>query len=495
MSLKKTAAAGGLVFLILCSCGEFDSVLPINQTYQVSATAGDHSLDEYAGIALDDEIQPFFVQSVEGEGGDIRGLEVSLQTPGGKPAGQKIRYLFGGPEEEDDGGALILAAGTDGKLPRFRLGESLAMGPYRMVFQILGEKGKIFSKTEKAVFYLAGADYLISEISGYLPGYSPDSYLIAPETVIMLEARVTADADLDPYILWYDGKRPIGGGRVAAGGGSLFFKVPEENGFRLLRAEAYPFPPDEKTGRENSGSGGTARGKIRELSLPVSFKGTGPDYFLFSKTEGENFTGHYLFAGDLRDSLDPQKPERLLIKESGERGASWLGYGGVFGLAVGPGDCYLIPQEIAGADGGKTTFSFRGKLLAAGPVFSVLLANGSGEIQLSGEKERLVLTLMTEGNAKKVETALPPTEDFISFSLSLDFRGNSPAAVLSPEGMPAASLDLTGVSAGGAVYRLGTPAPQEAETGEAQTPEEEAQDLPLLPALILDELAVTAQEE
>jgi hypothetical protein len=480
-------------FLILCSCGEFDSVLPINQTYQVSATAGDHSLDEYAGIRLDDEIQPFFVQSIKGDQ-DIRGLVVSLQTPGGKPAGQKIRYLFGGPEEEDDGEVLPLAAGRDGKLPRFRMGEELPIGPYLMVFQILGEKGKIFSKTEKAIFYLAGADYHISEISAYLPGYSPDSYLIAPGTIVMLEARVTAAEDLDPYIVWYDGKRRIGEGRISAGGGSLFFTVPGENGFRLLRAEAYPFPRDKKNGPENAGPEETARGKIRELSLPVSLKGTGPDYVLFSEKEGENFAAHYLFAGDLRDSLDPG-PERALIKENEDSGVRWLGYGGIFGLPVGPGDCYLIPQEIfgfSGQDEGKKIFNFRAKLLRDGPFFSVLLANDSGEIQLSGEKEHLVLTLTTEGNSKKVEAALPPAEDFISFSLSLDFRGNSPAAVLSPDGALEASLDLTGVSAEGAAYRLGTPVP--VETGEEKDPGEEAQDPPGLPALILDELAVTAEE-
>jgi hypothetical protein len=493
VSLKKTAAAGGFCFFLMLSCGEFDSVLPVTQTYQVSAMAGDHSLDEYAGIRLEDEIQPFFVHPVQGDQ-DIRGLAVSLQTPDGKPAGQKIRYLFGEPEEEEDGEALILAAETDGKLPRFRMKEDLETGSYDMVFQILGEKGKVFSKTEKPVFYLAGADYGISEITAYLPGYSPGSYLLAPGTVVMLEARVTAGGGLDPYVVWYDGKKRIGEGRISAGGGSLFFKVPEENGFRLLRAEAFPFAPDKKSGAEDAGPEETARGKIRELSLPVSLKGTGPDYVLFSEKEGGNFACHYLFAGDLQDSLD-SRPERALVKENADGDICWLGYGGVFGLAAGPGDCYFIPQEIAGFSGqhgGKKTFSFRGKLLRDGPVFSVLPADGSGEIQLSVEKEHLVLTLTTEGSFEKVEMAPPPAGDFIAFSLSLDFRGN--AAVLSAEGAgeAGASLNLAGLSAGAAVYRLGAPA--QAETGEEKEPGEDTQDPPGLPALILDELAVTAEE-
>jgi hypothetical protein len=493
VSPGKTVAVAGFCFFLMLSCGEFDSVLPINQTYQVSAMAGGHSLDEYAGIRLEDEIQPFFVHSIK-EDQDIRRLVVSLQTPDGKPAGQKIHYLFGEPEEEEDGEVLLRAARTDEKLPRFRMDEGLKTGSYDMVFQILGERGKIFSKTEKPVFYLAAADYSISEITAYLPGYSPDSYLLAPGTVVMLEARVTAGEELDPYLVWYDGKKRIGEDRISAGGSSLFFKVPEENGFRLLRAEAFPFAPDKKSGAENSGPKEGARGKIRELSLPVSLKGAGPDYVLFSEKEEEQFVCHYLFAGDLRDSIDP-RPERALIHENEDGGLTWLGYGGIYGLAVGPGDCYRIPQEILGSseqNRGKKIFTFRGKLLRDGPVFSARLVNGSGDIQLSGENENLVLTLTTENNAGKVETALPSTEDFISFSLSLDFRKNTLAVVLSPEGMPEieASLDLAEGSAGAVVYRLGTPAPKktEEETGE------EAQDLPGLPALILDELVVTAEE-
>jgi hypothetical protein len=506
--LKKMAAAGGLVFfLILCSCGEFDSVLPINQTYQVSAFAGDHSLDEYSGIKLHDEIQPFFVHPINGDQ-DIRGLMVFLQTLEGKPAGEKIRYVIGEPEEEEEeeeeekeegeeDRVLILAAGTGGKLPSFQMGEDLEIGPYRMVFQVLGEKGRIFSKTEKAVYYLGGADYSISEISAYLPGYSPGSYLIAPGTVIMLEARVTADEGLDPYVVWYDGKKQIGEGKISAGGSKLFFKVPDENSFRLLRAEAFPFPPDKRSGARDSESGERLRGKIRELSLPVSSKGKELEYFLTPEKERKNFRGYYLFAGNLLDSLDSH-PRRVLVKEddAGE-GLSWLGYGGVYGLAVGPRDYYLIPKEIFGPslqDQEKKVFSFRCKLLGDGPVFSASLANGSAGVQLSTEKGNLVLTLTAGGYSKKVETVLPPTEDFIAFTLSLDFRENTLTAVLSPEWMPdtETSLDLAGFPAGAVVYRLGTPVSGKTQE---EKPLEEEEGPSGLPVLILDELAVTAKEE
>jgi hypothetical protein len=508
--LKRMTVAGSLIFfLMLCSCGEFDSVFPINQTYQVSATAGDYSLDEYSVIRLDDEIQPFFVHSISGDP-DIRGLMVFFQTPDGKPAGQKIRYSIGDPEEEkeeedkereeeeEEDELLILAAGMERKLLPFRMSEDLKIGPYRMIFQVLGENGKVFSKTKKPVFYLAAEDYNISEISPYLPGYVPDSYLIAPETLIMLEARVTAGEGLDPYVVWYDGKKRIGEGKISDGGNKFFFKIPEENGFRLLRAEAFPFQPEGQNDAGNPGQGETAKGKIRELSLPVSLKGKGLKPF-FSPEEGERFAGHYLFVGDLLDSLDAQ-PERALVKENGEAGGglNWLGYGGIYGLAVGPDDCYLIPQTIFGdpeQDQAIKIFSFRCKMLKDGTIFSVLPETGPAFLELFREKENLVLTLKTEENSGKVETTLPATDDFIVFTLSLAFRENTLTALLSPEGMPPVevSLDLTGVPAAELIYRLGSPLPGKTEEDESSG--EEEKDTPELPALILDELAVTAREE
>jgi hypothetical protein len=484
---KKTAAAGAfVVFLMFISCGEFDSVFPVNQTYLVSAKTGDHSLDEYSGIHLDDEIRPFFVHSIKGDQ-DIAGLTVFLKTPDGKQAGKKIRYAIAGPGEEKDDETLIPAAGTDRELPYFRLSEDLEIGPYRMAFQVFGGKEKIFSETEKPVFYLADADYSISEISAYLPGYFQDSYLIAPGTVIMLEAKVAGDERLDPYVVWYDGKKPMGGGKIRSGGNKFFFKTPEEIGFRLLRAEAFPFPPAGKRGAGTQPEEETARGKIRELSLPVSFKGKGPEFSAFSP---EDLTGRYLFAGDLRDSLDAS-PERVLVKEDdGVEGLpNWLGYGGIYGLAVGPRDCYLSPQEIFGPqDPERKVFSFRCKILRDGTVFSAFPADGSANLELSREKENLVLTLKTDKISRKAETALPFVEDFISFSLSFGEK----AAVLSPEGAAEISLDLTGFSAG--IYRLGAPVSEKPEA-DGEAPGEEEKEPPGLPVLILDELAVRAGRE
>jgi hypothetical protein len=505
LPLKKTALAGALGFFlviiisvpvsILVSCGEFDSVLPVNQTYQVSATAGNYSLDEYSGIRLGDEIQPFFVHSISGDQ-DITGLTVFLQTPEGKPAGKKIRYSIGEPGEEEDGTILIPAAGTDRKLPRFRLNEELEIGSYRMVFQVLGEKGKVFSETEKAVFYLAGADYGISEISAYLPGDSRDSYLIAPGTLMMLEAKVTADESLDPSVIWYDGKKRIGGGKISAGVNKFFFRIPDESGFRLLRLEAFPFPPDGKSGAGDSTPEAAARGKIRELSLPVSAKGRGPEYFLPAPEERKDFAGHYLFAGDLRDSLDPS-PGRLLVKESGgaDGGSIWLGYGGIYGLAVGSGDCYLLPRETVGPlDQGSRIFGFRCKMLGDGTVFSVSSADGSVNLDLSREKETLVLALKVDGMSRKVETALPPGEDFISFAVSLDFGENARAAILPPAGTPETVLSLAGFFAGQAICRLGAPAPEKPGADE-EAPGEEEKEPPGVPVMILDELSVTVRRE
>jgi hypothetical protein len=147
-----------------------------------------------------------------------------------------------------------------------------------------------------------------------------------------------------------------------------------------------------------------------------------------------------------------------------------------------------------GQNQGEKIFKFRCKMLRDGPVFSAALADGLADLELSQEEGKFVLTLKTERNSVKVETAPPPTEDFISFTLSLDLRENTLAAALSLEGMSEtkASLNLTGPAADEVIYRLGAPA--SGKTGEEESAEEE-EAAPELPALILDELAVIVREK
>jgi hypothetical protein len=365
-----------------------------------------------------------------------------------------------------------------------------------MMFQVLGGKGKVFSKTEKTLFYLADSDYSIDEISALLPGYSSDSYLMAPGTVVMLDAKVSAGEGLVPYIVWYDGKKQISEGSISEGRGRMLWEIPEGNGFRLLRAEVFPFPPAGKNGVPGaySESGETVRGQIKELSLPVSLKGEAPEYFSQQNDGKGKFTRYYLLAGDLRDSINPQ-PGNALTRDTGT--PQWLCSGGIYGLAVGPLDMYRIPPEYAGGEPhaaepewNKKEFSFRCKLLRDGSVFSAFLAGCS--VNLSREKENLVLILKADGNSgeAKVETALPAGGDFTTFTVSFSFRDKGLTAALALDGMAKteAFLNVAGIPAGApaGIYQLGTSEKQQEQEGPPSEEENEG-----LPVLILDELAVT----
>jgi hypothetical protein len=393
--------------------------------------------------------------------------------------GKKIRYSAGGIDgEPEDGEDLIPTAQMDRELPLFPLPENLEIGFYRMIFQVLGGERKIFSKTEKTIFYLADADYSIDEIAAYLPGYSSGSYLIAPGTVVMLEARLSSGKSLDPYVIWYDGKKQIGEGK------SVFWDIPEEDGFRVLRAEIFPFPPlgggAPGGGAPDAEPGEKARGKTKELSLPVSIQGDAPNYFSPRENGNGEFARHYLFAGDLRDSLDPLG-NRALAKE-GDEAPLWIGSGRIYGLAVGPMDTYLIPP---GENPENREFRFRCKLLRDGSVFSVFFRDSPAKLELFVEQGFLVLTFNAEGGEeKRTEIALPPGEDFISFSLGLG-GGFSSAALSLGEAGNGTSLDLDWTPAGTPICRLGSPEP---EKQEEEPPDGEA--VGGLPVLILDELAV-----
>jgi hypothetical protein len=492
------AAAGLVLFLMFNSCGEFDSILPVSQSYQVSATTESYSLEEYAGIRQHDKIRPYFVDSISGDQ-DITGLTVFLQTPDGKQRGEKVHYCVEEPEEEAANGAkLIRVAAMDLMLPDFPLPEDLEIGSYTMVFHIVGGKGNVFSKTEKALFYLGASDYSIDEIAAYLSGHPSDSYLIAPGTAVMLDAKVSAGEGLAPYIVWYDGKKKISEKSVSGGRDSLLWEIPEGNGFRLLRAEVFPFPPAGKNSAPGARSqpGETGRGKAKELSLPVSRKGETPEYFSRQNKGKDEFTRYYLFAGDLRDSINP-RPENALTSTRGSA-PQWLYYGGIYGLAVGPLDVYSLPQdydgELPSASLRPAEFRFRCKLLGDGSVFSAFLPGCV--VNLSREEQNLVLTLRAEGKSGEaaIETALSDGEDFVAFTLRFGFRDKGLSAALALEGMPhtEAFLDLAGAPTAGqaASYQLGAPRIRQ-EEDEPPAGEESGG----LPVLILDELALTYGSE
>nr|AGS52279.1 hypothetical protein [uncultured bacterium contig00059] len=255
---------------VLGGCGALDAILPSSGTYKVNARVNGSPLDEYSFVSLNDKIQPFFEESVSGDP-DIAALTVFLKDARGVNAGYTVTYSLelngeyapGQDEQEnapaadssnqdnaalteDDKNAgneesennnkpnlsvvisndplsdieqykkgneyLIPVQSLDRALHYFPLPPDLPIGRYTLVSQVMGKAGSsgekaILHKTEKSFYYLADAGFSFDSIQVNLPGVTSSSQIIPRGSVIMLEAKLDYDSRLDPYVVWYNGKK------------------------------------------------------------------------------------------------------------------------------------------------------------------------------------------------------------------------------------------------------------------------------------------------
>jgi hypothetical protein len=307
---------------------------------------------------------------------------------------------------------LIPVNRLDRDLPPFVLPEKLEIGPYMMVFQVLG-KNQVLYREEKTVYYLGNARFSIIDIQQYLPDVS-GSHLIPPGTTVMLEAQVVSDTRLNPYVVWYNGRRRIGEGSLADGGAFILWKAPEQNGFYTVRAEIFPQRPVEGLS-----------GRSREISLPISAKTVSAGYF---SGEAEQIAYWYRFRGNLQDSQASAAGSRTLLSRS-QKISRWTPGDTVYGLSVGPEDVYALPAFSLTAEDAEEKqeagrFMLRFKPLGEGTVFSALFesADSAGRVYLDLNFSEENLSLNISGPNEAAAALVPGTEDEDGFiSLYIDF--------------------------------------------------------------------------
>jgi hypothetical protein len=367
------------------------------------------------------------------------------------------------------GDELVYITRLDQDLPLFPLPADLEIGEYTLVFQILGERG-ILNSAEKPVLYLGDAEFTLDDIQSYLPGISEGSPIVPPGITIMLEARVAADERLDPYLVWYNGKKRIGEGLISGGLDRLLWKAPEQTGFNALRVEAFPFQP-----RGNSAS--VPLGRVKELSLPVSSKYSIKDYFAFSSAgraageEAETPTRWYQFRGNLQDSAFPGDAGKNLVP--GGNAPQWQSQGGIYGTPVGAGQNYSIPDSLFFLDGetaGSGKILFRIALLGPGSVFSgsFTLQNSIVplRVEVSYTGTALVLTYALQNEPRPeiftLNSEQAASGDFITLALYFAFDNALFQAGLSlnQSDAPAYSpgVSIPGPLTGAGTFRLGSEA-------------------------------------
>jgi len=424
MCVRKGSKILIFLFLLVLSgflfggCDAIDNVIPTSGTYKINMHINGVSLENLSYARSADKIIPSFEDPISNDP-DVTALMVFLKDSAGEIVGWKVIYdtdqevdknqnTNDDQDTNDDledkdisddnnanntstanvnlpavfknGAELIIPVSSlDDKLPPFPIPENLSMGTYTMVTQVMSGKD-VLQRNEKNIFYLGKNDFSFNGINIYFPGISDSSQLISKGTVVMLEADLNFNKQLDPYIVWYDGKNKISEGSFSEGANIMFWKAPEQSGFFSLRAEVFPAEKDS-----------VLKGYKKDISLLVSSKIT--DVHLASASVTQ-LTYWYVMEGNLNNSKMPASSEYAL-KPSSETKPKWVGFNGTYGLATGYKNIFTMPKNKVANKGTEVWQTlFRFKPFDNGDIFSVQFGSSNNALlNLRMKDNALILTL------------------------------------------------------------------------------------------------------
>ncbi|MCL2801256.1 MAG: hypothetical protein FWD28_05820 [Treponema sp.] len=374
--------------MFFCGCEAMDSLLPSAGSYRVNVLANDVSLDDCSFISSGDVIRPLFEEPVSNDP-DVTALMVFLRDSKGDITGKRVIYSFAHDDSFEDDHVIIVRS-LDGNLPAFPLPENLHEGRFTLVSNVMGGKN-ILQRIEKQLFFLNKNKFSYEGINVYLPGVAESSHLIPKETLILLEAKLEFDSSLDPYIVWYDGRRKISEGRFSEGAGQHFWRAPEQSGFFALRAEV--FPADNFNG---------LAGYQKGVSLLVSSMAI--DIHLVSRNVPQ-LTYWYVLEGNLDDSsaasIAIESSDRLdrsierALRTGTANAPVWKGADGTYGLVTDNSNSVSLPRiplSNSFLENWQTLFRFMP--INDGSFLTVQFGSlENTNIQLSIDDRNLVLTL------------------------------------------------------------------------------------------------------
>jgi len=276
---------------------------------------------------------------------------------------------------------IIIVKSLDGELPVFPLPNNLPVGRYTLVSHVMSGKD-ILQKIEKSVYYMGRAVFSYDGIQVHMPGIAESSQVIPKGMVVLLETSLNFNRRLNPYIVWYNGRRKIGEGLFSEGAGRLLWKAPEQSGFYSLRAEVFPV---------NNFDG--LVGYKKDISLLVSSKDI--DVNLVSENIAE-LLHWYTFEGNLNDSKLISSAD-LALKPYAKNVPQWAGRNGTYGLITGTKDIFSLPRVPVLNNGTETWQAlFRFNPLNDGVILSVQFDNSRDVyINLKVEDHNLVLELVS----------------------------------------------------------------------------------------------------
>ena len=384
--------------VFLCGCEAMDDILPSAGTYKINMQINGVLLDECSYITSSDSIHPIFEESVSGDP-DVTALIISLKNTNGENFGSRVMYELeksvSSEHDKSDIDIIQKVKSLDDILPPYPLPKDMSPGVYTIVSQIMSGKN-ILQRTEKSIFYLGVIDFKYGGIDIHLPGIVENSHLIPVDTVIMLEAGIEYSGRLNPYIIWYEGRKRIGEGYISDGAGNRFWKTPEQSGIFTLSAEIFPVRNYDKL-----------PGYKKEISLIVSSIST--DVHLISENIPQ-LINWYKLEGNLNDSKSPSA-ERAL-QPAGINKLKWAGSGGTYGIITGNNNVFALPKVVFPGEAVKIWQTlFRFKPVSDGCLFTVQFGASGVFLSLFQESSAFILTLMSPDSSTSQIIYIPAVTD------------------------------------------------------------------------------------
>ena len=386
-----------VILALLLGCDAMDTLLPSANTYKVNAQVNGMPMDDCSFVGFNDKIYPYFEEPVSNDP-DVTALVVFLKNSSGDVTGKKIRYDVEKEAEQDE--VLVQVKSLDDDLPFFEIPSNLSVGRYILVSQVMSGSD-ILQRAEKIFYYMGNTAFSYEGINVNLPGITDNPQAIPKGTVLMLETQLDFDGRMDPYIVWYSGRKKISEGRFSDGAGSLFWKAPEQSGFFSIRAEV--FPVDSYIGLS---------GYQKEISLLVSSKT--PDVNLVSENIPQ-LMYWYVFDGNLNDSKMPSDAQRAL-KPAANKKPQWLSVNGTYGLTAGYDNVYTLPKvSISNNEKEIWQTLLRFMPVDEGQIFSVLFEQYPDvSMSLSMEGQNLILKLSSPKNTVSQIVKIAEQASFIT---------------------------------------------------------------------------------
>lgn len=332
---------------LFISCGEMNTVFSSgNSSYQVNAylisprSAEDTStrvafafpqkLQNYSIVKNGDRIRPAFMNLISHDP-DLTGLQVYMEDSAGNRIDQGVHYSLHRDAPENLG-KLVTISNFNDDFPDFLLPLNLDAGQYTLFFNVLSGEDVLYQSTQ-TMYYIADLAFSLDSIGTYMPSIYEKAQLISPDTTILLEAEITADEGLDPYIIWYNGEKVIGEGRLSERYHHLLWTVPAAESFPKIKAEVFPFLVGNKPAR-------ATKGLEKGLTLGVNSKAVLPQ-----NTEEMNGDAvyWYQFAGNVEPEKQSLRNDAILVKTQ-ENPPRWEPLSGIYGLVIGEDDTYTVPD-------------------------------------------------------------------------------------------------------------------------------------------------------